>query len=95
MGAGNLLLVAAVHGFDQFASGLGTAVLTTYLMRICKMEFKAAHFAIGSGLMSLGGIVAGISSGFIASWLGYGGMFAVSFAIAVPGMLLLFWVPRR
>ena len=87
--------MAAVHGFDQFASGLGTAVLTTYLMRICKMEFKAAHFAIGSGLMSLGGIVAGISSGFIASWLGYSGMFAVSFAIAVPGMLLLFWVPKK
>lgn len=95
VGAGNLLLVAAVHGFDQFASGLGTAVLITYLMRICKSEFKAAHFAIGSGLMSLGGIVAGISSGFIASWLGYGGMFAISFLIAVPGMLLLFWVPRR
>lgn len=95
VGAGNLLLVASVHGFDQFASGLGTAVLITYLMRICKSEFKAAHFAIGSGLMSLGGIVAGISSGFIASWLGYGGMFAISFLIAVPGMLLLFWVPKK
>lgn len=95
VGAGNLILVALVHGFDQFASGLGTAVLITYLMRICKSEFKAAHFAIGSGLMSLAGILAGISSGFIASWLGYGGMFAVSFVIAVPGMLLLFWVPQK
>jgi len=94
IGAGNLALAAGVHGFDQFASGLGTAVLTTYLMRICKMEFKAAHFAIGSGLMSLGGVVAGVSSGFIASWLGYSGMFLVSFLISVPAMILLFWVPR-
>ncbi len=81
--------------FEQFASGLGTAVLTTFLMRICKMEFKAAHFAIGSGLMSLGGIVAGVSSGFIASWLGYSGMFLVSFLISIPGMVLLFWVPKK
>ena len=95
MGAGNLALVAGVYGFDQFASGLGTAVLTTFLMRICKMEFKAAHFAIGSGLMSLGGIVAGVSSGFIATWLGYSGMFGVSFLISIPGMVLLFWVPKK
>ena len=95
LGTGNLLLVAAVHGFDQMASGLGTAVLTTYLMRLCKKDFKAAHFAIGSGLMSLGGIVAGVSSGFIASWLGYSTMFGISFLISIPGMLLLFWVPRE
>jgi len=95
LGTGNLLLVAAVHGFDQFASGLGTAVLTTYLMRLCKTDFKAAHFAIGSGLMSLGGILAGVSSGFIASWLGYGGMFGISFLISLPGMLLLFFIPRE
>jgi len=95
IGAGNLALAAGVHGFEQFASGLGTAVLTTFLMRICKAEFKAAHFAIGSGLMSLGGIVAGVSSGFIASWLGYSGMFLVSFLISIPGMVLLFWVPKK
>jgi PAT family beta-lactamase induction signal transducer AmpG len=95
IGAGNLALAAFVHGFDQFASGLGTAVLTTFLMRICKMEFKAAHFAIGSGLMSLGGVVAGVSSGFIASWLGYSGMFLVSFIISIPSMVLLLWVPKE
>jgi PAT family beta-lactamase induction signal transducer AmpG len=95
MGAGNLALFAGASLFEQFASGLGTAVLTTFLMRICKMEFKAAHFAIGSGLMSLGGIVAGVSSGFIATWLGYSGMFLVSFLISVPAMVLLFWVPKK
>lgn len=95
IGAFNLAAFAGVTGFEQFASGLGTAVLTTFLMRICKMEFKAAHFAIGSGLMSLGGIVAGVSSGFIASWLGYAGMFGVSFLISIPAMILLIWVPKK
>jgi PAT family beta-lactamase induction signal transducer AmpG len=95
IGTGNLALFAGVTFFEQFASGLGTAVLTTFLMRLCKMEFKASHFAIGSGLMSLGGIVAGVSSGFIASWLGYSGMFLVSFLISIPAMVLLFWVPKK
>jgi PAT family beta-lactamase induction signal transducer AmpG len=95
IGAGNLALFAGVTFFEQFASGLGTAVLTTFLMRICKSEHKAAHFAIGSGLMSLGGIVAGVSSGFIAAWLGYSGMFGISFLISIPGMVLLFWVPKK
>ncbi|MCU0277164.1 MAG: MFS transporter [Acidobacteria bacterium] len=95
IGAWNLALFAGATGFEQFASGLGTAVLTTFLMRLCLAEFKAAHFAIGSGLMSLGGIVAGVSSGFIASWLGYSGMFLVSFLISVPAMVLLFWVPKK
>lgn len=95
MGAGNLALTACVHGLEQLGSGLGLAVLTTYLMRICKSEFKAAHFAIGSGLMSLGGIVAGVGSGFIASWLGYSGMFFICFLISIPSMLLLFWVPKK
>jgi PAT family beta-lactamase induction signal transducer AmpG len=95
IGAFNLAAFAGVTGFEQFASGLGTAVLTTFLMRICRMEFKAAHFAIGSGLMSLGGIVAGVSSGFIAAWLGYSGMFGVSFLISIPAMILLLWVPKK
>jgi ABC-type dipeptide/oligopeptide/nickel transport system permease subunit len=45
--------------------------------------------------MILFGILAGVSSGFIASWLGYSGMFLVSFLISVPAMVLLFWVPKK
>lgn len=94
IGSGNLLAVAAVHGFDQFAGGLGTAVLTIYLMRICTREFKAAHFAIGSGLMSVGSLVAGICSGYLTSWLGYGAFFGISFLFSVPGMLLIPFIPK-
>ncbi len=88
-----LVLVAAVHGFDQFAGGLGTAVLMTYLMRLCDPRHKAAHYAIGTGLMSVSGLYAGVLSGFLASALGYGWFFGVSFLFSVPGLLLLPFVP--
>jgi PAT family beta-lactamase induction signal transducer AmpG len=89
----NLFLVASVHAFDQFAGGLGTAVLVTYLMRTCLSEFKAAHFAIGTGLMNLSGVFAGVMSGFLAEWLGYGYFFGISFLASIPGMFLIFFIP--
>lgn len=93
IGLANLVTVAAVHGFDQFAGGLGTAVLMTFLMRICRPEAKAAHYAIGTGLMSVSGLYAGVLSGFLASWLGYGYFFGVSFLLSIPGMIIVFWLP--
>jgi PAT family beta-lactamase induction signal transducer AmpG len=93
IGASNLFMVASVHAFDQFAGGLGTSVLMTFLMRTCTTHFKAAHFAIGSGLMNISGVLAGVISGFLANLLGYGYFFGISFLASLPGMVLIFFVP--
>ena len=66
----------------------------TYLMKICLKEHKAAHYAIGSGLMSLSGLFTGMSSGFLADWLGYGWMFGMSFVGAIPAMLVIPFLPN-
>ncbi len=86
----NIGAIAAVQAFDQFAGGLGTAVLMTFLMRICKGEFAAAHYAIGSGIMSISGLFAGAASGFLAARLGYVRFFGISFLASLPGMFLAF-----
>jgi PAT family beta-lactamase induction signal transducer AmpG len=88
-----LASIALAHGFDQFVSGLGTAVLMTFLMRICRPEFKASHYAIGTGLMSLSGLYAGVVSGFLTAWLGYGLFFGISFLLSIPGMAMVFFIP--
>ena len=88
-----LAAISLVHGFDQFAGGLGTAVLMTFLMRICRPEFKASHYAIGTGLMSLSGLYAGMASGFLTAWLGYGLFFGISFLLSIPGMTMVFFIP--
>jgi len=93
IGSFNLFLVASVHAFDQFAGGLGTAVLITFLMRTCLAEFKAAHYAIGTGLMNISGVLSGVIGGFLAQWLGYGWFFGISFVASVPGMVLIFFTP--
>ena len=93
IGAFNLFLVASVHAFDQFAGGLGTAVLITFLMRTCLPEYKAAHYAIGTGLMNISGVLSGVMGGFLAQWLGYGWFFGISFVASIPGMALIFFTP--
>ncbi|MFW6147133.1 MAG: hypothetical protein ACOC6B_01940 [Thermodesulfobacteriota bacterium] len=93
IGTMNIVLVAGVHAFDQFAGGLGTAVLITFLMRTCTERFKAAHFSIGTGLMNISGVLAGVASGFLAQRLGYGAFFGLTFLLSIPGMCLIFWIP--
>jgi PAT family beta-lactamase induction signal transducer AmpG len=93
IGSVNLFFVALVHAFDQFSGGLGTSVLVTFLMRTCLPDFKAAHFAIGTGLMNLSGVFAGVAGGFLAERLGYGYFFGISFLASIPGMALIPFVP--
>ncbi|MBF0313484.1 MAG: MFS transporter [Oligoflexia bacterium] len=90
----NLALVAFVHGFDQWAGGLGTAVLTTFIMRLCLQEYKAVHFAIGTGLMSISGLMIGAVSGFMVAEMGYGIFFGVSFLFSIPSMILILFLPK-
>lgn len=94
IGSINLALVAGVHAFDQFAGGLGTSVLMTFLMRICLKEFKAAHYAIGTGFMNISGVFVGVLGGFLCSWFGYGYFFGISFLLSIPGMIAVLYLPE-
>ncbi len=89
----NLIFIACVHAFDQLAGGLGTAVLMTFLMRLCIKEFKAAHYAIGTGFMGVSGVFAGVLGGFLCSWFGYGYYFGISFIFSIPGMVAVLFLP--
>lgn len=90
----DLLTISAVTAFDHLAGGLGTAVLMTFLMRLCRGKFKAAHYAIGTGLMSVSGVYTGAFSGFLVAWMGYAVFFGVSFLVSLPGMMLVFFLPE-
>lgn len=88
-----LLLIAVIHGYENIAAGLGNAALMVYLMRLCSTEFKAAHFAIGTAIMSLGATLIGGFGGVIVEAIGYTSLFILSFFAALPSIALLAWVP--
>jgi PAT family beta-lactamase induction signal transducer AmpG len=92
-GAGTAATVAVI-ALEQVGSGLGTAVFMVYLMRCCDPAHRAAHMAIVTALMSVSFTLAGICSGFLASWLGFGPYFVFTFVVTIPGMLLVFFLPH-
>lgn len=89
-----LIVIAVTHGYEMMAAGLGNAVMMVYLMRTCKPEYKAGHFAVGSALTSLGGIVLGGFAGKIVEGYGYVNLYLLSFVLAAIAMPLIFFIPH-
>ncbi len=87
--------IALVHCYEQMAAGVGNAVLIVFILRTCKPQFKASHYAIGSAIMSLFSTIFGGFSGIIVEHIGYLNLFIGSFFASIPSMLLLFWVPIK
>jgi len=90
-----LFWVITVVAFEQFAAGLGTAVLIIFLMQRCSNNFQATHFAIGSALMSVAATFTGSISGFVAAKVGFTIFFLTAFVISWPGVILAWLMPAR
>jgi len=86
-------LVATLITIEQLGAGFGNAALAVFIMRTTKASFKAAHFAIGTGLMNIAGTLAGVFSGFLASAVGFPIFFGLTFLLAIPNMALIPWLP--
>ncbi|MEW6188082.1 MAG: MFS transporter [Thermodesulfobacteriota bacterium] len=93
--ARGLAIIAAVHCYEQMAAGLGNAVLIVFILRTCKPEFKASHYAVGSAIMSLFSTFFGGFGGVMVEHLGYLNLFILAFCVSIPAMLLMFWVPIK
>ncbi|MGV3616550.1 MAG: MFS transporter [Fimbriimonas sp.] len=94
--------VTALITIDQFGYGFGFSAYMVYLMFIAQgSRFQTSHYAISTGLMAFGAMLAGILSGnlyqSIASRVGFANSYAWFFAAVclctIPGMLTLFFIP--
>jgi MFS transporter, PAT family, beta-lactamase induction signal transducer AmpG len=74
---------------ENFAQGLGTAALLTFLTASCRRENAATEYALLSALFAFSRELAGALSGFGAERMGYAGFFAFTALLAVPGLALL------
>ncbi len=93
LGRADFVLVCALVSAEALGAGFGNAAFTVFLMRTTKAGHKAAHFAIGTGLMNVAGTLAGVVSGFIAARLGFVAYFGLTFLAAIPSMCLIPFLP--
>ncbi|MBY0548880.1 MAG: MFS transporter [Candidatus Obscuribacterales bacterium] len=82
-----------VNSIEQFAYGLGVSAFMVFILRTVNTEFKAAHYAVATGLMTLGMLIPGTLSGYLYQSLGYANFFLVSFLLSIPGMITIFFLP--
>lgn len=86
----NYTMLTIAAGLEYFGVGLGTVALLAYMSRETNTHFSATQFALFSSLASLPRTAASASTGFIIESVGYTIFFFICFALAIPGMLLLF-----
>jgi PAT family beta-lactamase induction signal transducer AmpG len=87
-----LITICGVYCYEQIAAGLGNAVLIVYILKTCKKEFKAGHYAIGSAFMSVFSSIFGGYSGIIVEKMGYMNLFVIGLIATIPAMVLMFFV---
>ena len=87
-----LWLLAAVIGFEYLGVGMGTAAFTAFIAKETSRTYAATQFALFTALAALPRTFANASTGAIVEHIGWVDFFLLCAVIALPGMLLLFWV---
>lgn len=88
----NYLLFVAAVGFENLAGGMGTAAFVAMLMAMCDPRYSATQFALLSAASAIGRVFVGPPAGIMVDALGWGPFFFATFLIALPGLLLLYWL---
>lgn len=85
--------VYLVNAFEQLSYGIGVSAYTVFLMRNVSPEYKAAHYAITTALMSAGIFLPSLFSGYLQTLMGYKYYFLMSLFVTVPGLITIFFLP--
>ncbi len=85
--------LALAIGLENFTGGMGTAAYVAYMASITNKKFTATQYALLSSLMGIPRVLASAPTGFMAEHMGWPWFFLSCSLIALPGLLLLWWVP--
>lgn len=87
--------LAAVIAFENFSGGLGTAAYVAFMASLTNKRFTATQYALLSSLMGVPRVIASAPTGFMVEWMGWISFFLFCALIAIPGLMLLWWLHGR
>jgi PAT family beta-lactamase induction signal transducer AmpG len=90
----NYAVMVGAVSFDALASGMGNIASVALMMAVCDKRFSAFQYALLSVIALLPRYTLGYPAGWIADHGGWTTYYWTSFAIALPGILLI-WIMRR
>jgi PAT family beta-lactamase induction signal transducer AmpG len=85
-------VLAIVIAGEYLGAGLGTSAYVAFIARETSRMAVATQLALFTALASLPRVVSSSFSGLIVDKIGWTDFFYLSALLAVPGMILLFWV---
>ncbi len=87
--------MAGAIGFENAASGFGGVVVVAYFSALCDLRFTAAQYALISAAASVvGRFVTGTTAGTLIEDIGYVNFYLLTTLLAVPGIVLFWWMSR-
>ena len=87
--------MAAVIGFENFASGIGGVTVVAYLSALCSLRFTATQYALLSALASIAGrFLTGTTAGTLIQDMGYFNFYLLTTFIAMSGVMLFWYMIR-
>jgi PAT family beta-lactamase induction signal transducer AmpG len=93
-GHSNLGMASAI-GFENFSSGFGGVAVVAYFSALTDLRFTAAQYALISAAASIvGRFVTGTTAGALIERFGYVNFYLLTTVIALPGVVLFWWMIR-
>ena len=90
----NYAVMVGAVALDALASGMGNIAAVALMMALCDHRFSAFQYALLSMMALLPRYTLGGPAGYIADHGGWGAYYWTSFALAIPGIALV-WIMRR
>ena len=90
----NYTMMMVAVAFENFSAGMGTSAFVALLMALCDHRYTATQFALFSALSAVGRVFAGPVSGYLVKAVDWMWFFAITFVIAIPGLVLLWWLRK-
>lgn len=85
-------LLAFAVGLDNFAGGVGSAAFVAYLSSLCNVAYTGAQYALLTSIMAAGRTILASGGGWLAEQVDWVTFFALTAALAIPGLMLIWAV---
>jgi len=89
---GDRIALACAIGFEALGVGLGTAAFTAFIARTTNPRYTATQFALFTSLAAVPRTLINATTGWIVEQTGWLHFYLLCTLLAVPGMVLLWWV---
>jgi PAT family beta-lactamase induction signal transducer AmpG len=88
----DVVMLSVTIACENLAGGMGTAAFVAFISALCNRHYTATQYALLSSLASVGRTWLSSSSGWTVDMVGWEWFFILSTAIALPGLILLYWI---